>query len=149
MITFLPLASFTRSAAVLDSRRLGKQRLEAMELLDAIRGLNPSLANHPAAEMWRGHERSLAEYGLAVCQEWKKRGFADIMELDFKLALISLPPCELPSWFGDVRLHASHRANLVRKDPRWYVDLCGWQEHPMNEYWWPTRQDEVEVRRKR
>lgn len=36
MQTFLPYISFEESAACLDYRRLGKQRLEAKQLLNAI-----------------------------------------------------------------------------------------------------------------
>jgi len=38
MQTFLPYPDFAQSLRVLDSRRLGKQRLEAMQLLRAISG---------------------------------------------------------------------------------------------------------------
>lgn len=38
MQTFLPYADFSMSAKCLDYRRLGKQRVEAMQILNAIRG---------------------------------------------------------------------------------------------------------------
>ena len=43
----------------------------------------------------------------------------------------------LPPWWGDERVHASHRATLLRKDPDWYgVRLSGDPELPM---FWPVR----------
>ena len=37
MQTFLPHRSFSKSAETLDYRRLGKQRVEAKQILEAIR----------------------------------------------------------------------------------------------------------------
>ena len=52
MQTFLPYDDFVKSAKVLDYRRLGKQRVEAMQLLKAISGQG-GWRNHPAALMWK------------------------------------------------------------------------------------------------
>lgn len=55
MQTFLPYPDFERSAAALDYRRLGKQRIEAYQILQTLQ--NPeqrSWRNHPAVRMWRG-----------------------------------------------------------------------------------------------
>mgnify|MGYP001181886526 FL=1 len=38
MQTFLPYESFRKSAEVLDWRRLGKQRVEGMQIINAIEG---------------------------------------------------------------------------------------------------------------
>ena len=105
MQTFLPYESFVRSAAVLDARRLGKQRVEVYQILGVLsqgpRCLysrtdkryisgpvpiripnNHSLRctpwyNHPAVAMWRGYESWLAFYGVVICDEWDRRGFSD------------------------------------------------------------------------
>ena len=39
MQTFLPYKSFTKSAQVLDYKRLGKQRVEAMQIFNALTGV--------------------------------------------------------------------------------------------------------------
>lgn len=75
MATFLLYPDFSRSAAVLDDRRLGKQRVETLQVVRALR------------------------------------------------AAQAMPP-----WLGDERVHASHQASLLRKDPAHYR---GWH--------WPTR----------
>ena len=40
MQTFLPYPDFTQSAKTLDYRRLGKQRVEAWQILNALRGVS-------------------------------------------------------------------------------------------------------------
>jgi hypothetical protein len=54
MQTFLPDRDFAVCAATLDNRRLGKQRLEAYQILRTLRGLSPGWSHHPAVAMWRG-----------------------------------------------------------------------------------------------
>ena len=38
-------------------------------------------------------------------------------------------------WLGDKRFHASHRANLLRKDFEWYSQF-GWTENLESPYLW-------------
>ena len=75
--TFLPWPDEIKTAKSLDNKRLGKQRVEALQILRANLGLTKGWVNHPAAVMWRGHEGALAEYTLAMCNEWEARGFVD------------------------------------------------------------------------
>lgn len=121
MQTFLPYADFAESAKCLDRQRLGKQRVEVMQLLKALAGETTGWANHPACKMWRGSEHHLADYGIAICDEWLSRGYNDscrdkIIELAKKF-----PAGRVPSWFGDEAFHRSHQSNLIRKDPAHYV----------------------------
>ena len=53
MQTFLPYPSFEESSVVLDSPRLGKQRVETLQILRAV--LLPSYGwqRHPVTQMWR------------------------------------------------------------------------------------------------
>jgi hypothetical protein len=113
MQTFLPYADFAASAAALDRQRLGKQRVEVLQLLKG------SWPNHPASKMWREHRLALAQYGLAVCAEWQQRGYADTCATKIA-ALIPSTDTGLPSWLGDPAFHLSHRSNLVRKLPEHY-----------------------------
>ena len=50
MQTFLPYSSFTQSAQALDYRRLGKQRVEAKQLILALTQPKYGWKNHPAAK---------------------------------------------------------------------------------------------------
>lgn len=131
MQTFLPHPTFARCARVLDDRRLGKQRVEAMQMLRALVWPTYGWKHHPAVAMWRGFVPALVGYGVAVCQEWRRRGYADAV-LPSLLAFTGgrVPGEEqlwerdlLPPWLGEEALHASHRSALVHKDPEHYEPL--------------------------
>lgn len=136
MQTFLPYPSFADSAKTLDQKRLGKQRVEAYQLLLQICGLKmvdypewaPRLGlwRHPAGAMWVGHEIQLLEYIRAVCDEWTGRGYRDTVrdKAGLVLAIAQEPSWsdELPSWVGDPDFHRSHRSNLLSKDMDYYRD---------------------------
>lgn len=152
MQTFMPLASYVDSAACLDYRRLGKQRVECKQLLQAlgvpVGGPLPtkpsSWRNHPAARMWQGHESALVEYAIEVCGEWIRRGYRDTLLPQFHDAADwlrgRLP--DAPPWFGCGEFHASHRSNLLRKLPDHYCRF-GWSEPHDLPYVWPTPQGET------
>lgn len=136
MQTFLPVPSYLDSAALLDYRRLGKQRLECKQLLAALLGQTSGWRNHPAAKMWAGHEDSLCEYALAICDEWIGRGYKDSLRPHFSALLRTLPHRPPPRWLGDPAFHAAHRSNLLRKDTPFY-DRYGWKEPIDLPYVWP------------
>lgn len=123
MQTFLPFASFSESARALDMRRLGKQRVETYQILKALSDPSYGWQNHPCVKMWRGYEHQLTRYGIAICEEWRSRGYKDTL-LDRFLAMLPAHAQEqLPRWLGDDAFHASHRATLLRKDPAHYSPL--------------------------
>ncbi|HKV83887.1 MAG TPA: MSMEG_6728 family protein [Ktedonobacterales bacterium] len=133
MQTFLPYPNFRQTAACLDSRRLGKQRVEAYQILRTLQ--NPAQRGwqrHPAVLMWRGYEEALRDYMNAMIQEWVRRGFRNTMAV----AAVTEPPT-LPPWLGEPALHAAHRANLLRKDPAFYGQY-GWSEPPDLPFIWPV-----------
>ena len=133
MQTFLPLPDFTESAKVLDWRRLGNQRVEVKQLLNAI-VYDGGWRNHPAAKMWKGHAGSLCLYGIEICTEWRRRGYRDTLLPYF--TSLDLEGTDPPFWVGMDAFHAAHRSNLLRKDPVWYGKF-GWTEPPDLEYVWP------------
>ena len=107
MQTFLPYADFAASAKCLDYRRLGKQRIECLQILTAIASpewickvckkccvehgnkvvcsehpdpknvVHPGWKYHSATKMWIGYEQALIRYGVAMCDEWIQRGYSD------------------------------------------------------------------------
>jgi hypothetical protein len=153
MQTFLPYPSFNSTAEVLDRSRLGKQRVETKQIIVALGfPVGPTPGNsmspwrhHPATRMWKGHEYHLAIYGLIMCLEWRRRGYEDGLKEQFNEVVLSLRYDEqpLPAWLGSRDFHASHRSNLLRKDPEWYGQF-GWSESPDLPYAWP-----VELRSKK
>ena len=137
MQTFLPIPSMGESIKCLDMKRLGKQRVEAFQILKALRGeysKTGAWENHPATKMWRGFEACLEFYKDLCIEEWVARGYNNTMEITTKPNHI----WKLPPWFGDKAIHASHRSNLLRKDPDYYSQF-GWSEPDDLEYIWPVK----------
>lgn len=138
MQTFLPYADFKRSAQCLDNKRLGKQRVETLQILHALFGMSKGWTNHPATKMWRGYEFALCVYGVAICGEWRCRGFKDTcMEKIAELTTLGSASGDFPPWFGDEQFHLSHQSNLLRKDAAWYSQW-GWSVRNDLEYVWPV-----------
>ena len=135
MQTFLPYADFERSAAVLDMKRLGKQRVEVIQIVRALTWPGYGWANHPAVLMWQGYERALGCYGLACCRVWSGRGHADSCAATIRHDLLQVgikdrPTQEelaragaLPPWLGAEEFHLSHRSMLLGKLPAHYGPL--------------------------
>ena len=133
MQTFLPYPSFTESAMVLDVKRLGKQRVETIQVLRALTVPGYGWRHHPAAAMWAGYEEAVVRYGLDMCSVWVGQGRADtcattlVADLRQAIHMANVrtqeqlaADGELPPWLGDPAFHRSHRSALVRKDPEFY-----------------------------
>jgi hypothetical protein len=136
MQTFLPYPDFDASARVLDRQRLGKQRVEAKQILLALERGTGGWVNHPAVRMWRGYEACLALYGAYICREWLSRGYRDSLLPFFEQRLAATSPAiESPPWLGDSAFHAAHRSNLLRKAPAHYGQF-GWSEPSDLPYVW-------------
>lgn len=136
MQTFLPYSSFLLSAQCLDRQRLGKQRIEAKQIIETLRGGKQGWANHPAVKMWKGYEASLALYGIEICEEWRRRGYKDTLLPWFHQFVV--PTTTHPWWLGEEKFHSYHRGTLLSKNPAWYSQF-GWTEEAKYEYWWPTK----------
>ena len=136
MQTFLPFADFAQSAKVLDRQRLGKQRVETLQLLKAITDPNAKgWRNHPCAKQWSGHVDSLVAYGVAICDEWIARGYNDTCR--DKILAFTTGQQTTPAWLGNDAIHASHRGVLLHKNPNWYQQ-CGWDDQPVESVIWPV-----------
>ena len=135
MQTFLPYKSFKRSAQALDYKRLGKQRVEVLQILQALQREKGGWVNHPATRIWRGHTNALVNYGLAVCEEWISRGYKDTCYDKIEAFWQADVQVVLPRLVGRVEFHASHRSNLLRKNPDHYGQF-GWRESDDLPYVW-------------
>ncbi|GGQ42823.1 MSMEG_6728 family protein [Couchioplanes azureus] len=138
MQTFLPYPDFVASAHALDQKRLGKQRVETIQVLRGLTRPGYGWRHHPAVKMWQGYEEALVRYGLDMCGVWVATGRADTTAETMRTDLSAARGVtevraqedlaaagELPPWLGDEALHVSHRSALVRKDPDFYRPLFG------------------------
>lgn len=107
---------------MLDRSRLGKQRVETMQIYNALTQPGYGWKNHPAVKMWKGYEHALLVYGMAMCREWSDRKYdRGTTEGWFRTMLDKHEgPLISPPWLADAKLHRSHQSNLVRKDPTFY-----------------------------
>lgn len=142
MQTFLPVPDCLDSARILDKRRCWKQVVETSQILKILLAERAGLvqvgklpwANHPAVRMWRGFESFLVCYYnvfWTYCVEVHK---IKVSKLQKKENLFGATPN--PEWFGDERLHASHRSNLLRKNKEFYSKY-NWLEDDSLPYFWP------------
>jgi len=171
MQTFLPYASYTKSASVLDYQRLGKQRVESKQILQAILDVDKhgdegntgqAFTNHPIYAQWQNYPEALLSYTWSICREWRDRGFRDgVMNWLFAVAelrdirMMSQATLErrslLPWWHGKKRVHVLHRANLLVKNPMWYgarPEELGYKRWVIPEQWrtgfgysWPLAEE--------
>jgi hypothetical protein len=106
--------------------------------------------------MWSKNPEALALYGVVICEEWTRRGYRDtcrekILAANREMGGAELPELWrryesreegfLPSWFGSEEFHASHRSNLLRKDPGHY-SAFSWEEPDDLCYLWPVPEKE-------
>lgn len=154
MQTFLPYPDFERSARALDVKRLGKQRVEVIQVVRALTRPGYGWANHPAVLMWKGHEEALGRYGLTCCEIWTELGFGDTcattIAADLRDAGVTAIRTQrelaaahaLPSWLGDDAFHRGHQSSLIQKDPDHYRPL--FPDTPADlPYIWPVRSPAV------
>jgi hypothetical protein len=158
--TFVPYADFAATARVLDTKRLGKQRVEVIQIVRALTVPGYAWASHPAVLMWKGHEEALGRYGLAICDEWVARGFGDTCAATIRADLAAAGVTQLrdlgtlaqegalPGWLEDEAVLRSHRSALVRKEPAHYAALFPGVPTDLP-YVWPVRSEAVLERERR
>ena len=129
MQTFIPYGTdFHATAKVLDRQRLGKQRVEGLQILNTLTGRSRGWRNHPAVKMWAGYADVLADYTLSICEHWVSLGYKDTVADKVRaLGLRTITP-DLPAFLYDEEVIISHRSNLIRKLPQHYGVL--WADVP-------------------
>lgn len=143
MQTFLPYPEFRKSASALDRARLGKQRVETLQIMKTL-VQGGGWKNHPAVLMWRGHETALMYYQEAICAEWTSRGYRDtcLEKTQEIYAELKGGGGPVPSWLGNYHFHRSHQSNLLRKDSEHYGPMFPGVPDDL-EYVWPVRNEEA------
>lgn len=130
---FLPYESASLSIEKLDLIRLGKQREEILEILEAITNPRAIYQLHPTVTAWRPFAGTLCSIGMMSCVEYKRRRGVDTALKDF-FEYMDDPGVGTawvtPPWFGDLDFHQAHRSRLIRKKPDNYGPL--WPGTPVN-----------------
>ena len=141
MQVFLPYADFKLSAQSLDMKRLGKQRVECLQLLNSIKKINngekiKGWKNHPCRKLWHNYSNALVEYGRVICIEWRNRGYKDTCLEKISNHWDDSKPLINPPFIGNEEFHKSHRSKLIQKQPEFYKSK--FPNTPDNlEYVWP------------
>lgn len=133
VVTFVTHDDPRETAKLLDRARLGKQRLEAKQIIDILSNVpmknstKVSSRKHPAIDMWQGHIVALKFYFNCITKRWIKRGYKNTMELyDIKETKELLTEIEtktpklFPWWFFCPLLQLSHQCSLYRKNNEYY-----------------------------
>ena len=125
MQTFLPYADFRKSAKCLDYRRLGKQRVEAKQIIDLLEKYDAGedisklpWGNHPAVKMWIGYTDALKIYYNTIVEEWIDRGYNNNMKL-YSMGTMPILVGK-PEWFGRKDFHDAHKSKLLQKNYDYY-----------------------------
>jgi hypothetical protein len=146
--TFVPYPDFAESAAVLDNKRLNKQLLEGRQVYHILteNRTHGAWVNHPAVKMWRNYDNALYAYLGAVKHECDMRGISTQKNWEAINQMYHWNwdrgyNVVMPPWWGDERVHQSHRNNLYRKDPEYYAQFAHDQFLSCCDrcnYFWPT-----------
>jgi len=121
MQTFVVCKDLKASAKILDNKRLGKQRVEAIQLANSILGLSVGKGwkNHPATKMWKNYAPFLIKHYLkSIIDEWVERGFKNTKcqeHFDRLSLLVENEDVVEPNWFTS-DFFDSHKSNLMRKN---------------------------------
>jgi Pyrimidine dimer DNA glycosylase len=149
--TFTPYSDFEESLRALDLKRLGKQRVEVIQIVRALTVPGYAWSSHPAVLMWKGYEEALGRYGLTACEVWMERGFGDSCAATIAADLRGVGIGQirsyeelaandaLPAWLFDETLQLSHRSSLLRKDLEHYGPLFPRDTPRDLDYVWPVR----------
>jgi len=140
MQTFVPYgADFEANAGALDMKRLGKQRVEGLQILNTLTGRSNGWKNHPAVKMWLGHTAALGQYTLEICNRWINLGYKDTCKEKVLTIIEDIDDMViLPGWLNDREVAVSHRSNLIRKFPEHYGLI--WPDVPADlPYKWPVQ----------
>lgn len=113
MQVFICDRMMSKSAMMLDNKRLNKQIVEAFQIVE---NRLPNF-NHPAYLFWKNYKEELRMYMFYLCEEYTRR-----FNKEHKCSSICLNP--VINSFGFVPnlklVLLSHKVNLLRKNYDWY-----------------------------
>ena len=118
LVTFLPYPSIRKSVSILDTFTLRNQRIIAKLILNTLdpKHSDKLMSIHPGVEMWRGYEEMLKGYLDDCTMEWMARGYPNTMITQ----KVHYAKMRIPRWWAKKEIHSSHRAMLLKKNPKYY-----------------------------
>ena len=161
MQVFMPFGLNRNSMNCLDNKRLGKQRVECLQILNALQGKSKGWRHHPATLMFYGAEEALRIMGDWAIAEWIRRGYNNNMKPFSHQPvgiMASVPSEHWPEWYHNQELRKkvidSHRLNLLRKDYSYYCRTIlvpaghhySRQEAENAQYVWPVTKEDIQVK---
>lgn len=148
--TFIISEYLPDTFTILDNKRLGKQRLEAKQIINILEKIDNGedvlkigFASHPATKMWIGYTDALKIYYNLCVTAWINRGFKNTMPL-YQIN----HNVNYPKFLSFLPLINSHKAALIRKDPIFYKHLKTEDIEPYMKlgYLWPnTSNDDMYI----
>lgn len=110
MQVFHPFPSISASLDCLDKRRLGKQRVEAKQIIEIVEYNGKGWSKHPCVVMYRPYLNYLKMYYNTSLEKFELRGGQNnvCQFMDYDEVIV-------PPWIGNESFHNSHLANLMRK----------------------------------
>lgn len=154
MQTFVPYPDTVMSAQTLDNKRLNKQLLEGRQIYKILAENRRSggWVNHPAVKMWRNYDTGLYAYLVDIYGECVTRGIKadknwDVIQSMHDNNWHRGDNAVMPPWWGNERIHASHRHNLYVKDPEYYSSFGNETNRPCCDkcnYFWPTHTEKYQ-----
>jgi len=122
--------TWSLSVLALDDKRLGKQRLECIQILLSLSGIiniweiPKYIHNHPVTLLWKGNEDYLLSYTTACIIEWGNRGYKNTKCIsafhDMRAITGDYPVKGKPS-FITADFIQSHKIKLYSKNPLFYA----------------------------
>ena len=146
-IVWMPYPNMRLSAHVLSAALLGRQTAACVRILRLIAGHRDNRTDlyNIGTVAWSSHPEALVLYLDYCVSELNLRGQnrgipSPRSRVGVKLYQI---PAEwsqndpaVPEWLGVERIHASHRAALLAKDPGWFAQFA-WSEPRVRALAWP------------
>ena len=147
--TFILSNSPQKCVKFLDYKRLGKQRVEAKQIIDALEGSKSGWSNHPVSKMWKDDIIGLKYYYNCCVDEWISRGYKNTM-VKYDVEFVDEKDI-LPWFYTNKQIQESFKASLLRKNPEYYEKMWSCDEDYMkNGYIWIHKlsKDQIEQMKK-
>jgi len=134
-MTFVPYPDLALSLGILVKEHVAKQREDAWKLYNTLKTKKKGWDQLKICRMWEGYLPCLAWYYNVAHANCNRRmvPVGSHKPIDTSAMIINFP-----SWFGNQKLHQSHRSNLVALYDEYETLWFGAARTPKNlPFYWP------------